>query len=201
MSEESRITESDPGSCAFCLRLRSPDDRETVDGLPACPRCREGDLDGALEAHGFSRETRFEERHTSSHDDPFIVQVELSRPPSDLELIVALRRDFGAGHWFTRLFRKPDFEIGMEEFDRLVRMRVDLEYEFVWEEILQIDGVREAIASLVRRHVSLSIANTAMSAGGRYQLSSSRPSVEEVSLHLVALAIHLERFARGPRLR
>ncbi len=184
-------------TCDFCREPAPVDTLRQVDGLACCPRCASGDLDAAFEAHGYRAEQRFEEHHRGEGgSDPYMVQLNLDGTSGELLLIASLHRERGGKGWLSRLFRRADLEIGVEDFDELVRIDVEPEYESALVRLLEVEGAREAVSWLVERHVGVSITGTSIIAGGRYWSSSNRPSLEEVSLHGTALGIHWLRTKR-----
>jgi len=184
-------------TCDFCQETAPVDTLRQVDGLACCPRCAGGDLDAAFAAHDYRAEQRFEEHHRGeSSGDPYMVQLNLDGTSGELLLIASLRRERGGKGWLSRLFRSADLEIGVEDFDELVRIEVEPEYESALVELLQVDGAREAISWLVERHVGVSITGTSIIAGGRYWNSNNRPPLEAVSLHGMAIGIHWLRTRR-----
>jgi hypothetical protein len=97
--------------------------------------------------------------------------------------------------------RTPDPEVGIEEFDRRVRIHLRDKYEATAMTALQPAGIREAIVRLVAMRCRVVIGDpryvdegreypdgTRVSAEARVYLTSDVPDLGEVTLYVIALA-------------
>jgi len=182
--------------CAFCLTDIDSAQLTPIAQLPVCPRCAAGELDAAHAEHGFTEEHK--ERHTKSSGTgggDWIRHVEVARA-TPLEIIVTFRAEKGSGGWFSRLFSRSDTQVGHDEFDKRIRIKTDIEYEPTVEFLLQSAGAREALLHLIASGCSASIVGTLVGAGASRYNPDNLPAMEDIRVHAMALAIHVERFAR-----
>jgi hypothetical protein len=185
------------GRCALCRVEVRTAELAPLTGLDACERCRTGEIAAAIEAWELLEEHKRYHFHSSTGGGSgWQLQVEVKRP-SWVEIHASFSAEPGFDNWFTRIFRKKDPEVGVEAFDEAVRIEVEEEYRATLIELLAGPGPREAVAWLAASGCGSSIGFTSVSAGARVFLESSLPDLDEVRRHLVALSVHLERFAAG----
>lgn len=194
-------------ACELCGSEVESSELTPVAHLSTCPKCRGGDLNDALRAHSFTEEHR-QYVYSSSDCHENVVRIELDRP-SELDLTVTFASDKGSDTWLGRLFRKPDPEVGFEEFDRRIRIVLYEKYEPTAKAFLQSAGAREAILRLVAMRCRVVLGDPQfidegretpdgkrVTAEAREYLRSNAPELGEMMPYVIALAVHLERFAR-----
>jgi hypothetical protein len=181
--------------CAFCAIEQDTAELAPLAGLAACSRCRAGDLEAAIEAHGF--EVEHERYHGKRSGTGWQAHVEVKRSNRP-DLVAHLEAEPGFDNWFTRLFRKADPEIGVEDFDRQVRIEVEAEHEDALRVALGTPGAREAVVRLVGLGCGVSLNRALVSTGAAAYTEAGLPSLAEMTTYIVALAVHIDRaVARG----
>lgn len=186
------------GRCGLCKVEVDTAELQPLAGIEACERCRTGDISAAIEAQGFVEEhKRYHFHSVAGGGSGWQLKVEMRRP-TRVEIVARFWAEPGFDNWFTRLFRKPerDPEVGIEDFDRAVHIKVDDAYHDNLMALLAAPGVREAVVWLVGHGCVASLTFSEVSAGARVWAESSLPDLDEVIRHVVALGVHLERFAR-----
>lgn len=182
-------------SCALCREERDQAELEPLAGLPACERCRSGELEAALAAHELSEEhKRYYFHSPTGGGSGWRCHVEIKRPTRP-ELIASMKAESGFDNWFSRLFRKADPQIGVEDFDKQVKIEVDPEHEDALRAALEPPGAREAVIQLIGRGCSVSLFMSLVSTGVETWTEDGLPPLAELRKYIVALAVHLERSA------
>ena len=182
------------GSCALCGKETPAEELESLAGLEACSICRSGDLDEAIRVQGLREDTLIidaKKGSPSDKDDGFQIMLTFSTP---LEIDAVLRAEAPI-NWFTKLFRKPDPEIGYEEFDRAVHVSVDEASRPPLEGILASPGAREAVMRLVGMRCKVVLFNSTVDAVVREWDIRNVPPIEEARKHIVALAMYVQEYA------
>lgn len=180
-------------TCALCGVEVESAKLAPVALLDVCDRCRSGELSLSLTFLGFTEEHR--KFKVSNNNVPeHVVWVELTRP-TEIDVTAQFSAEKGADNWFSRLFRKPDPEVGIEEFDQKIRITVDSEYEASVMRLLDSPGLREAILRLVALRCHVTIGFKTVFARAQENRESKIPPINDVLMYVLLLAIHLERYA------
>lgn len=185
-----------PVACELCGLEAQPGELEKIALLDVCPRCRQGELDGALTRWGFEEQHRkWVEPKSTDNSENHNLSVDVTRPTL-VELYAKLCEETTTDK-IKKFFGRGDPALGEKPFDDLVRVEVELEFEPTLMSLLQIDGARVAIEALVTMGCTVQLINQQVSSSIHNWIWRSLPPIDDVVLTTVALAVHLEGFAKA----
>jgi len=180
--------------CELCNVEVEAQELEDLAGLRCCQRCRGGDLEPAIHRWDFE----VIKRHTESgHRTSESFNIEVRRP-TFVEAFAKFDRDFGPKKgWFSRLFFKQDPEVGDKAFDDQVLIAPDKGADEATMLLLSRPGVRQAVLALVQQGCEVHLTGQSV---WIYDLDSGLidriSSMDEAEPLALALAVHVERYAR-----
>lgn len=181
--------------CELCGTELEADKLQDLVGLECCGPCRNGDLDRAVQRWGFVLEHKFSKGgHRSS--DRFFIEV---KRPTFVEAFAKFDADSGPKKgWLSRLFKQDDPQVGDQTFDDQVLVKPDKGAQEATMALLQHGGVRRAVLELVQQGAEVDLTGNSVWVHDIDCGALGKMAVMEVALPFaVALAVHIERIARG----
>jgi hypothetical protein len=167
---------------------------EELAGLRCCQGCRGGDLERAIKRWDFV----LRRKHTApGHRTSESFMIEVQRP-TFMEAFAKFDRDSGPKQgWFSRLFARGDPEVGDKAFDDQVLIAPDTGADEATMRLLSRPGVRQAVMALVQQGCEVDLTGKSVWAHDRDNgLIDPIGEMGTAEPLLVALAVHVERYAR-----
>lgn len=188
--------------CALCNEETDAHALQDLIGLDCCERCTSGDLKQAVQHWGF---VVGEKISTSvAHRREYLL-IEIKRPT----FVQAFSR-FGADSgpktgWISRLFSRDDPQVGDQAFDDQVLIAPDRDTDEATMGLLEHAGVRAGVLALIQRGALVDLSGQSVwvhdSGSSRIGATDRLAEADDLLPYAVALAVHIERIARGPTSR
>ena len=195
MPEQGDPYRSPAETCGFCGAHIEGGGGALCDALPLCPTCDAGQLDRGLARWGFE----YSDSRYLRTGSQMACAMEIRRP-SELFLVAKIY-DETVNRKILKAFGRKELEVG-GDFDQQAFIEADEEYQALLDLLLDREGVREAILSLLRlggrdkRDNCVDLTMRLVGAVITWPRDRREPDPAEVRKHLVALAVHVETFAR-----
>jgi hypothetical protein len=168
---------------------------EDLIGLACCQGCINGDLERAIQHWGFVVNKKYTPGgHRSSQR--FFIEV---KRPTFIEAFAKFDADSGPRKgWLSRLFSKDDPEVGDPAFDDHVLVAPDRGADEVTMRLLEHEGVRAGVLELIQQGAIVDLTGNSVWVHDDDTGVIDKFADMDVALpYAVALAVHIERYARG----